>query len=67
MRFSNQNILFNVNYGIPTNPDILTSGKLHFGDYIKILNHYSKKLNYNMLLRFLNLLIVILFILINGM
>ena len=30
MRLSNQNTLFNVNYGIPTNSDSLTSGKLHF-------------------------------------
>ena len=30
MRISNQNTLFNVNYGIPTNPNNLMSGKLHF-------------------------------------
>ena len=30
IRLSNQNILFNVNYGIPSNSDSLVSGKLHF-------------------------------------
>ena len=30
MRLSNQNTLFNINYGIPTNLDSPTSGKLHF-------------------------------------
>ena len=30
MRLSNQNTLFNVNYGIPNNSDSLISGKLHF-------------------------------------